>query len=452
MKIKLISDKSFYSMLFKLALPIAFLDLLKFGLNLADNVMVGALSEQELSGVSLANQPFFIFSLIIFGLSSGGTVLIAQYFGKRDYTSINKIVGITVMSAMAITVVVGAIMLFFPEPVMRIFIPDESVVAIGARYMRISAWTYLLYGISSTFVLILRSVEIVKPSMYIGIISFCINLFLNWVLIFGNLGAPKLGVEGAAIATLVARLFDTVGILLYVRFKDKILKLRFKSILKLDFSYFKDFFKYGCPVLLNEFAWSLGVCMIPVVLGRIGSGAVAAASITSSVQQVVCVLQLAISAATSIVVGKMLGEGKRDYAIRASRTLLTMSMSLGIVLAGILYLLRMPILSLYVLTPDTYELCLAMLNFTCIIVAVDSVSSISIVGIMRGGGDTTYTMLADMLTLWLFAVPLGILSAMVWHWPVIVTFMLLRSDVILRSAICIPRIFNNKWIHDVTRV
>ena len=295
---QLIRDKRFYIALAMLALPIAMQDLIKFGLNLADNIMVGALSETELSAVTLANQPFFLFSMISFGLAAGGSVLISQYFGKQDYAAINKIISITLGITVSVSIIVGTAVLLFPEFFMRLFTPYDDIVAIGVEYLRVIGWTYYLYGISNTFVLILRSAQIVRPTLFINICAFLLNVFLNWALIFGKLGFPALGVQGAAIATLCARTLESVAIVFYVRFVDKKIRFRFKNMLHMSRTLARDFFKFSLPVVANEFLWGLGVTMISVVLGRYGESAVSAASIASSVQQVTSVVLLGVANAS----------------------------------------------------------------------------------------------------------------------------------------------------------
>ena len=256
-------DKNFYKTLLALALPIALQDLIKFGLNMADNLMVGRLGETALSAVSIANQPFFLFSLISFGLASGGSVLVAQYYGKQENRAISPIFSIALIIALCASVICGTIVLLFPESIMSIFVPGEpDVIALGAKYLRIVSITYFTYGLSNTIILLLRGVELVRPTLIINIISFFINVALNWVLIFGKLGAPALGVEGAAIATVAARLFDVIAIMIYILRIDKKLNFNLRDLFSPNRKLFPDFVKYSIPVTLNETMWGLGILMI----------------------------------------------------------------------------------------------------------------------------------------------------------------------------------------------
>ena len=447
----LVKDKKFYAVLLSLALPMAGQDLIKFGLNMMDNVMVGALSSSELSAVTLANQPFFLFSMLCFGLASGGAVLISQYYGKNDMVSIRKIISITLFVTTTATVLVGVSVLLFPREIMGLFTPFENIIDIGVDYLRIMGWTYFLFGISNALMLVYRSVHIVKPSLIISAIAFGMNVFLNWVLIYGNLGAPALGVRGAAIATLTARFFECAAIVIYIRFMDKKVLFRFKNLLHLSRPLMKDFFKFSIPVAGNEFFWGFGITMISVVFGHIGENAVTATSISSAVQQLTSVLLFGIANAATIVIGREVGAGHYDKARAGATTVLFMATIMGIVIAAAIMLLRQPILSLYNISPDIYSLTMTVMAINALYIFLDSFGITSVVGVMRGGGDTKYAMLVDTLTIWAFALPLGALAGLVFHFPIEIVYLIIRSDVLIRIFFCIYRIKKDKWIHNLTR-
>lgn len=448
---QLIRDKRFYRSLIALSLPIALQDLIKFGLNLADTIMVGSLSELELSAVSLANQPFFIFSVLSFGLASGGSVLVSQYYGKKNWAAIRSLFNLTLTLALGVSLAVTALILCAPEAVMRLYTPDPETISVGASYLRIVGPTYLLYGISNTLILLLRSAQIVRPTLIINAISFGINIILNAILIFGLLGMPALGVRGAAIATLIARIFDCVAVLIFLRFREHAILFRLRHILRFPRILFRDYFRYSLPVTANELAWGLGTTMISVIFGQLGSAAVASVSLTMSVQQVIQVALFGISNAACILIGEYIGSGEANYALRASRTLLLLNLALGILLAGVLLLLRGTVLAIANFEPETLRTTFSLLTITAFLTAIDSVSLVSVMGIFRGGGDTRYAMMADTLSLWCFSVPLGALCAFCWHLSIPLIYLALRSDTLLRLLICIPRIRSNRWLHAVTR-
>ena len=437
-----IKEKSFYKTLVALAFPIALQDLIKFGLNLMDNVMVGAVSEAALSGVSLANQPFFMFSMLCFGLAGGGAVLITQYYGKKDMAAVRKVVSMTLSITIAFSVLIGAAVLLFPEFFMRIFTDKEELIPVGVEYLRIVGWTYFLYGISNTLVLVLRSVQVVKVTLLANAMAFVLNVFLNWVLIFGKLGMPALGVRGAAIATLIARFAEFLFLLVYIRFRDKVIGFRFHTLFRFKRALLRDFVRYSTPVVGTEFIGGVGISMISVVLGRLGSDAVAASSIASSVQQVATVIVFGICNAACIIIGREIGAGRVDYAKQCANT--CMYLSVG-------FFLRGPIVSLYEIPEATKELSMSFLIVTSLIVFIDSISTIAIVGVMRGGGDTKYSMYVDVLTLWLLSIPLGLIGGLVLHLPALITYILLRIDVPIKAILCYLRMKSGKWVHNVTR-
>lgn len=445
-------DKQFYITLLALALPIALQDLIKFGLNMADNVMVGRLGETALSAVTIANQPFFLFSLVSFGLASGGSVLVAQYYGKNENRAISPVFSIALLLALGVSILCGAAVFFFPEAIMSIFVPGEpDVIALGARYLRIVSVTYLTYGISNTLILLLRGVEIVRPTLVINVISFFINVGLNWVLIFGKLGAPALGIEGAAIATMTARIFDIVAVLFYVLRIDKKLKLKLRELFRPDRQLFPDFVKYSIPVTLNETMWGMGILMISVVLGRMGQDAVSAASIASVVQQIGSVLLFGISGAAAILTGKEIGRGNIERAKINANSMLLVVLIIGGIMGGLLFILKPAILSLYTLAPSTVQIAGEMLNATCVYLLLDSVCSVWMVGVFRGGGDTRFAVIIDVATLWFFSIPIGWVCGLVLHMPIALTYVALKLDIPARLIGCALRYRTGKWLRDVTR-
>lgn len=446
----IIRDRKFYAMFFALTIPIMLQDLLKFGLGLIDNIMVGSLSEVDISGVSMANQPFFLFALMLFGLSSGSAVLAAQYYGKGELEPIRQITGITLLFCTSISLIFMTLMLTIPDVLISIFTNNTDVISTGARYARIVAPSFLLYGITSTFVFSLRSVHIVKPTLVISGITFVMNIFLNWVLIFGNLGFPKLGIEGAAWATLFARIAEVIAISVFIFGIEKKLKYRTGRIFKSSKLLIKDMLKYSMPVMINEGLWSAGMIVTTAIIGRLSVEVIAAASITSNIHAFFNVAIFATSSGTAIVVGNAIGEGKTHYARQRAYTTTLLSLVMGVFVAGLMLATRQPLLSLYNITDITYSYCMDFLIAIAVMTAIDSVSLNLIVGVLRGGGDTKFALYADVLTLWFVAIPFGLLAYYL-GWPVIVIYIALHTDTILKAVLCVPRMFGKKWIRNVTR-
>lgn len=447
----MIRDKKFYKLLLALALPIALQDLIKFGLNLADNLMIGQLGETAISAVSLANQPFFLFSMMVFGLGSGGSVLLAQYYGKGDSLSIRRVTSVTITIALSFSVLITVLVLLLPREIMSLFSEEADVILGGVEYLRIVGFTFFFYGITNTLVLLLRGVQSIRPTVIINAIAFFINIALNWVLIGGHLGMPRLEIRGAAYATLTARVVESALMVWYVFRKDKVLKLSLRGFFPLHRGIVRNYFKYVCPVALNEFAWGLATVLVTLVLGRMGKEAVSAGSITSSVREVLSVLLFALAGAAGILIGNAVGAGKKEYAHQAARTLLVLQTGLGILMGLLLWAVIDPVLSLYALQPATRATTRTLLTITCGIVPVDALCILSIVGILRGGGDTRFAALADQLPMWLLSVPLGALGGLRWGWTIPLTYVALRMDTVVKMVACLIRALGKRWVHDVTR-
>lgn len=449
---KFILEPHFFKVLAGLALPIALQDLIKFSLALADNLMVGSLSESALGAVTLAGQPFFIFSLLSFGTASGGGVLVAQYYGKHDTPSIQKIVSITLAIGTLVSFLFGILTVAFPREVMRIFTNVPELVDIGAEYLGIQGFSYFFYGFSNTFIMLLRSTREVKASLAVNTGAFFLNLFLNWVLIFGHLGFPALGVRGAAYATVIARVCECAAMILYVRFMERHLLFRFKQLLHFDWTYFKDFVRYSFPVVINETGWSLGISAQSVVLGHLNTTIVAAASIVGTLQQVALVFIFGIAGAAAPIIGNQLGGGQNLGKVKQyANTLLLAGFFVGLVTALALFFSKESVLALYAIPQETLQLARTFIYIQCMMILLQSYTSPAIIGILRAGGDTVFTSALDIGSLWIFSIPLGYLAGFEWQLSFPLIFLMLRSDELVKLPILIWRVEKKGWIRNVTR-
>lgn len=451
----MIKDKKFYRNVVAITLPIAAQNLISLATSLMDTVMLGRADNTGvfLSGSSLANQPFFILSLISFGLSGAATVLASQYWGKRDTKSIRAIFSIILKVAFTISVFMAAAVLTVPEFIMGLYSNNAEIIAAGASYLRIIGWAYALFGLSGTMICMIRSVELVKISVVVNLSSFVINVFLNWVLIFGNLGAPALGIRGAAIATLTARTIEFIVTFTYVFFIDKRLCFKPKHLFLFDKIFAKDLLKYGSPVFINEFIWSLGTTIQAAILGHINYASgdpVAANSIASMTQQLSTVIIFGIANAAAVIIGKSVGSGNNTRAFDEAKTLKVMAYIVGAAACVTILLIKGIIINFYTVPPETKLLANGLMTAVAFITFFVSISSITIVGILRGGGDTRFCLITEMVTLWAVALPLA-LGGMLLHFPVVAVLLLMKIDEPLKSIICIIRINRNKWIKSLTR-
>ena len=450
-KPRIVRDGAFYKMLFTLARPVTLQNIVVFLTQMLDTVMLGELGEVAMSAAQLANQPFFVFNLLTFGLGSGSMVLCSQYWGMRKAEPIKSILTIIVRFSMGVGAIVMLLIFFFPAWFMRLFTPDPAVVETGVSYLKIICWSYLFFGFTNVYYTAIRSVEAVKVATISNLIALVVNGCLNYVLIFGKFGAPALGVQGVAIATLIARTIEFCIAIVYMLAVDKKLKLRLRDFMKFDKTLLRDLMKVSTPVMLNELMWSLGVSMQASLLGQLGTMAVAANSIVSVVQQLSTVAVFGVANAASVIVGQAIGEGNMQKARDRGYTFKLFSIVFGVVVSGIILLLRNVAVDFYNVAPETKEVARQMMVVAAIVGFFVSISGISIVGIMRGGGDTRFCLTIEMIALWAVAVPLAYFVALVLKVPIPFVFLAMKVDEPVKAVICFIRMHGTKWMRNVTR-
>ena len=446
-----INWKHFYLSVLALVIPMALQNLINVGVTAADVVMLGKVGEHALSGASLAGQVQYIMTLFLFGLTSGATVLTAQYWGKKDICTIEKILGLGMRSAVIVTAVFFVAAQCIPHTLMKIFTSDPEVIEQGVVYLRIVSWSYIFMGITQTYLYIMRSVERVVVATVVYLCSLICNVGINAVLIFGLFGMPALGVKGAAIGTLTARLLEMVLVCLYSHFWNKDIKFHTKYFLHTEKVLNRDFLKYAFPVILNEVLWGLGTAANTAVLGHMGSAAVAAnsvAQVASSLQQ--CCIRSG-KCDGSIYLGKTIGEKKYEHAKAYARRFVWLSVLMG-VLGGILILAIAPFMAEAMTLSETARGYMRFMFFVMSYFVVgQAYNTTLIVGTFRSGGDTQFGLILDMSTMWGCSILFGALAAFVFHCNVPVVYMILMSDEIIKIPITWYRYKSYKWLKNVTR-
>lgn len=451
----MIKEKRFYKNLIAITIPIALQNFISFATSMMDTIMLGRADNTgvALSASSLANQPFFILSLVCFGLSGASSVLSAQYWGKGDKNSIRYIYSIILKTAFIISLAMALAVLIFPRAIMGLYSNNEAIIEAGISYLRIIGFAYVLFGLSNTMICCIRSIELVKISVVVNISSFCTNVFLNWVLIFGNLGAPALGIRGAAIATLIARIVEFTITFTYIFVIDKRLRFRPKHIFLFKKVFAADLFKHGTPVFINEVIWSLGISIQAAILGHINYASgdpVAANSIASMVQQLSTVVIFGIGNAAAVIIGKSIGSGNIQRARKEADTLKVLSYVVGVLAFGIIILAKDVVIDFYTIPQETKVLANQLMIVTAFITIFVSVSGISIVGILRGGGDTRFCLYEEMIALWCVAIPLALVGSLIGL-PVPVVLILMKIDEPIKGIVSIIRIRSGKWIKSLAR-
>ncbi len=448
---KIASDKKFYKLLFSISIPIAMQNLITFAVSMIDTLMVGSLGKVPLSAVSIANNLFFVLMILIFGLASGSNIMISQYWGKEDVKTIHKILSIMYRVCIGIILVFIGIAVFLPNQFMSIFSTDAEVIAEGAKYLRIVCIGYMFYGITNCTIMMLRSVKTVKISIVVYTVSLCVNAFFNWIFIFGNLGAPAMGVQGAALATAIARITEFTIVMIFMVFIEDKIRLRPKHLVKVDKIILKDYVGTCAPVLFNELLWSTGSSMISVVVGRMGTDIVAANTINSVAFQLVTVFIFGISNATSVIIGNTIGEGRKEKAKEYAFTIAIFSFIVGIMAGLIIYTIRPFVVSLYNVPAETKAIAMEIMSVTAIILIFQSVGNCMMMGVLRGGGDAKFVLINDIIFMWLIAIPGGFFAAFVLNLPIVPVFFVLKADEMFKSVVAIFRVVSGKWVKDVTR-
>lgn len=447
----LIKDKNFYKVLFSITLPIAAQNFITFTVSLADSLMLGKVGEVALSGANLANQLFFILMIVTFGVTSAAMVFASQYWGKGDVYSMKRIITIMLRLAAVISLIASALAICIPETVMSWYSKDLDVIEAGASYLRIIGWAYPFYAITNAMSSVLRSAHVVKVSIIIYLSSLIVNISLNWVLIFGKLGAPVLGIEGAAIATAVARVVEFIILLIYLEFFEKKIHYTFRDLFLPVKDYLGAFFKTGAPVVINEAIWSIGTSVLSMIIGHISTEFVSANSIANIIWQCVWVVVAGMGNATSVVIGNAVGKGEdKQIILNKARTIVLISGIMGILSAITLIIIRGPVINFYEVSETTKALAYDLIVSYAIIVVLQSMSVQYVVGIFRGGGDTKTAMVVDVLFLWLIAIPLGALSGLVLGWAPPLVYIMLRSDELFKNIFSLIRLNSGKWIMDIT--
>lgn len=444
-------DTQLYKMIVTIALPIAMQNLLVFLTQMLDTIMLGELGDVPLTASSLANQVFNVYSLFIFGIAGGSAVLTAQYWGKNDMEPIKIVMGTVLRLVAVVGLILSVIVLSFPRQIMSIFTPDIQVIEAGVEYIKIVGYMYFFFGISNTLISQLRSIEMVKVAVIANSASLMTNALLNYMLIFGKFGAPRLEVKGAAIATLIAKIVELMIVVLYVFVFDRRLNFQFSDLKRKDKLLSADLRKYCTPVVVNEVAWSLGIAMQSLLFGWMDTIAVSANTIIGVVQQLVTLVIFGVANAAAVIIGKTIGEGDMQLAMERGRKLKVFAIVIGIFSAILIILTRNIMVDFYNVSEDTKILAKQMLLITAVIVFFISNSGISIVGILRGGGDTRFSMVLEIVSLWLVAVPLGFIAGMVFDLPVIVVYALFKSDEVVKTVVCWIRIGGDRWLRNVTR-
>lgn len=440
----------FYQQMFKLAIPIIIQNLLSAAVNSADVIMLNYVGQSAISAVSLAANYSNILFMVYYGLGTGASLLCAQYFGKKNMQAIHAVEGIALRFSVAISALVALVAFTMPQRMLLLFTSDQELIAIGASYIRIMGITYLCWGVTEIYLAILRSIGRVTISMALNMLAFGLNIFLNAVFIFGLFGAPKLGATGVAIATASSRLVQLIACVI-VSFLSKDVKLNPAYMFIRSKTLLSDFIHLSLPALGNDLSWSVAFSMYSVILGHLGTDAVAANSLVTVVRNIGSVFCFAIASAGTILLGRVMGEGKIEKSKAYASKMLRMTVVAG-ALGGVVVLAVTPFVLKFASLNDTAMHYLKyMLLINSYYIMGSAVNTALIAGVFRAGGDTKFGLICDTIDMWVYAVPLGFFAAFVLKLPVLWVYFLLCTDEFVKWPWVIGHYRKGTWAKNITR-
>jgi len=447
----MVRDRKFYRSFASLTAMIALKNVIVYSVNLADNVMLGAYSETAMSGVALANQIQFLLQMIVTGTCDGVVVMASRCWGARDLDGVKGVSAIGMRVAMLIALALGLAVFFLPGPILWLLTDETPVIAQGSAYLKIICFSYLFFAFTNILVSTMQSVESVRVGFYISLTSLIFNICLNLLLIFGltvngRVIVPEMGVQGAAIATLISRIAESIVAALYVFRVDRRLRLKLSDLLRMDRKLFRTYLRVGMPMMISGSTWGIAQGVQTSILGHMGAAAIGANSIAASAFGVISVFCYGSANAASVIIGKTIGEQDTNRAKQYAKSLQILFLGVGLASGALLFALRGGILAFYDVTPETRSLALQFLTVLSITVVGTSYQVPCLCGIVRGGGQTSFVLYNDLIFMWLVVLPAAFLCGYVFHLPALVVFICLKSDQVLKCFVAVVKVNFTRWI------
>ena len=449
----MIKEKTFYKSFMILALSLALQNLLTYGVNMMDTLMLGRYSQNAMGGVSLCNQIQFLLQMLVVGAGEGAVVMGSQYWGRKKLEPIPHIIGVALRFGGALAVLLFILVFGWPNQILSLLSNDPAVIAEGAKYFSIIRYTYVIFTITNILVASLRSIGVVRIGYMISGSTLVINVCLYYLLIYGYLGFPEMGVRGAACATLIARCVELIIVIWFLKYRENVLNLNLRKLLHIDTSYVRDYMKVSLPVLINQALWGVAQMVQTGILGHLGGDVTAANAISVQVYQVLSVVCYGAASAAGIVVGRTIGEGNEKKLHPLVTTLQVLFISIGLCSGLAIFLLRGPILAAFggTLTENAYRLSRQFMLVLAITTVGTSYQMACDNGIIRGGGDTAFSAKMNLISMWGIIVPFSAMAAFWWKCPPVAVFFLLKWDQLYKAIPVGIRLHSWKWVKKVTR-
>lgn len=444
-------DRMFYRRLFTILLTVSLQNVVAYSVNMADNLMLGSYSQVTLSGAATVNQIFFMVQQLSVGICDTLVIIGSQYWGRQNIRSLRKVGGCGLKLAAGGGLLIWALCLIFPSQLMAIFTTDASIASEGMAYMAIIKYTFVLFLITQAILATLRCAETVRIAFIVSCVSLVVNVGINYCLIFGKFGLPEMGIRGAAIGTLIARIVELIIVLVYALKVDQKVRLFSENPLKKDPGISHDFSVLATQILVQELFWAVSIPLQSAILGHLSSDAIAANSIATTFYQYLKVVVRAMASASAVMIGSAIGRGNMEEVKREGRTLSVIDLIIGAILGLILFLLHKPLLSMYSLTPEAYIMADQLLVLMAFLMVTMGYMMPVMNGILRGGGDAKFTLYVNMISTWAVVVPLSFMSAFWWKLPVVWVVFFSQSDQVFKAPIAFLRFRTYKWARKLTR-
>jgi putative MATE family efflux protein len=446
------NDPDYFRNLLKIAFPIAFQQLVFSLLNMLANIFVAQKGDAAVAAVGLAGQVFFLLNLVHFGIISGAGMFTAQFWGKRDIPNLRRVLGLCLMLAISASLIFFGLAQLIPSQILHIYSKDPVVIQLGAQYIRTFSWTFLFFGITFSYAVVLRSTGNVKTPTVVSVGALLVSIFFSYSLIFGKFGLPELGIQGAAVAAVIARCLECVTLLTIIYTRNSPVAASIHELTGWDRGFFGKVMKPMLPVILNELLWSLGITTYQVIYGQMSTQAYDAINIVSNIEQVGFAVFMGISNATAILVGNRIGAGREEEAHRYAGRSLGIGLLGGILLGILLHFVKGPILALgwNKVSPEVTQNASNILTIVSLFLWIRINNMTTVVGILRAGGDTRFSLFLDGMIIWIVGVPMAYLGAFVFDLPVYFVYLCAMSEETTKWVLGIRRYLSRKWINNLT--
>ena len=443
-------DPEYFRSIRRIGFPIAVQQLMFAGLNLVGVVLVSQKGDASVAAVGLAGQIAFLLNLVHFGIISGAAMFTAQFWGKQDIPNLRRVLGLCLMLAISASLIFFALAQLVPSQILSIYSKDAQVIALGSAYIRTFSWTFPLFAVTFSYALVMRSTGNVITPTLVSVIALLISTFLSYSLIFGRFGFPELGIQGAAVAAVIARFIECVTLLTVTYITKSPVAASLRELTSFNRVFVGRVIKPMLPVILNELFWSMGITTYNIIYGRLGTPSYTAMNIVGTIEQVAFVVFIGISNATSVMVGNNIGAGKEEEAYRHAGRSLGLGIVGGLFLGVVLQLVKGPVLSLFNVSPEAIQNASHILTVVSFFLWIRVNNMTTVVGILRAGGDTRFSLFLDGIIIWIVGVPMAYLAAFVLDLPVYLVYLFAMSEEATKWFLGIRRYFSRKWINNLT--